>query len=98
MRKIVLRRALPCSLKSGLLYTIILSADLFGRRELKSDKLISVQICQINQISDKHQTKQLFYHSRPLKKVASEIHETSDGVRLSGSSIASELGGRNQVT
>ena len=74
MRKVVLRRAISCSLKSGLHYTVIWLAAVQYLIYLERESLyrmkhklnsISVLFCQINQILDKYQIKQLFYHSYP---------------------------------
>ena len=74
MRKVFMRRAIPCCIKSGLHYTVIWLAYVqyliylereslyWMKRKLNS---ISVLFCQINQLLDKYQIKQLFYHSCP---------------------------------
>ena len=74
MRKFFLRRAIPCRIKSGLHYTVIWLAYVQYLIYLERESIycmkhklnsISVLFCQINQILDKYQIKQLFYHSCP---------------------------------
>ena len=74
MRKAVLRRAIPCSIKSGSHYAVIWLAAVQYLIYLERESLywmkhklnsISVLFCQINQLLDKYQIKQLFYHSCP---------------------------------
>ena len=72
--KVVLRRAIHCSIKSGSHYTVIWLAAVQYLIYLERGSLywmkhklnsISVLFCQINQILNKYQIKQLFYHSCP---------------------------------